>query len=76
MGKDITICLWPAQWEQLEPHLPDGVCERLSGPDEGFPTLEGRIVPDQATYQKVLDIAKTHCPKLVADIEKQRRLSD
>ena len=72
MGKDITICLWPTQWEQLEPHLPEGVCERLTGPDEGFPTLEGRIVPDEATYQKVLDIAKTHCPELVREIEKAR----
>jgi hypothetical protein len=45
------------------------------GEREGFPTLEGRIIPDEETYQKVLAIAKKHCRKLVPDIENQRRLS-
>jgi hypothetical protein len=75
VAEKIIICLWLTQWEQLKPHLPGGVCESVGGPDEGFLTLEGRIIPDEETYQKVLAIAKKHCRKLVPDIEKQRRLS-
>ncbi len=73
MGKEITICL--QSWDHLEPHLPHGVCERLLGPDEGLPMLDCRKIPDEATYQKVLDLAKAHCPELVREIEKHRRIS-
>ena len=68
----VIICLLPTQWKELEPYLLDVVYETAGGPDEGFPTLEARIFPDEATYQKVLAIAKEHCPGLVKDIEKTR----
>jgi len=61
----------------LEPHLPRDVCERLIEDDGGMPMLEGRIVPDDATYQRILDIARTHCPEVVKHIEKEKaKISD
>jgi hypothetical protein len=59
----------------LEPHLPKDVCESLAEDDGGMPMLEGRIVPDDATYQRILDIARTHCPEIVKHIEKERQKS-
>jgi hypothetical protein len=35
-----------------------------------------REIPDESTYEKVLGIAKTHCPELVEEIEKHKRISD
>jgi hypothetical protein len=37
--------------------------------------LEGRIVPDDATYQRILEIARIHCPEIVKHIEKERQKS-
>ena len=75
MGKDIIICLRRDQWKQLEPHLPEGACESTGEHDvPGYlpPPLEGRMVPDEETYQTVLAIAKKECPELVREIEKAR----
>ena len=72
MNKDILICLQALEWTRLEPHLPSDVCERLTEDDGGMPMLEGRIVRDDATYQRLLDIAKAHCPEIVKHIEKER----
>src|SRR4030095_7110950 len=52
MDKDILICLQALEWIRLEPHLPSDVCERLTEDDRGMPMLEGRIVPDDATYRE------------------------
>ena len=57
MDKDILICLQALEWIRLEAHLPKDVCERLAEDDGGMPMLEGRIVPDDATYQRILDIS-------------------
>jgi hypothetical protein len=74
MSKEITICL--QSWDRLEPYLPDGVCTRLTEDCAGaFPMLDCRMVPDEAIYQKVLGIARTHCPELVREIEKHRLIS-
>ena len=75
MDKDILICLQALEWIRLEPHLPSDVCERLTEDDRGMPMLEGRVVPDDATYQQILDIARTHCPEIVKHIEKERQKS-
>jgi hypothetical protein len=75
MNNDILICLQALEWIRLEPHLPSDVCERLIEDDGGMPMLEGRIVPDDATYQRILDIARTHCPEIVKHIEKERQKS-
>jgi hypothetical protein len=73
MDKEITICL--QSWDRLEPYLPDGVCERLTEDCGALPMLDCRMVPDEATYQKVLGIARLHCPELVLEIERHRRIS-
>jgi hypothetical protein len=44
--------------------------------DGAFPMLDCREIPDEATYQKVLEIANTYCPELVQEIEKHKRISD
>jgi hypothetical protein len=73
MAKEIMICMYDEQWKRLEPHLPEGVCEKLLGPNEGAgPMLDCRGVPDEATYEQVLGIARTHCPDLVREIEKSK----
>jgi hypothetical protein len=73
MDKDILICLQALEWIRLEPHLPSDVCERLAEDDRGMPMLEGRIVPDESTYQRILEIARIHCPEIVKHIEKERQ---
>jgi hypothetical protein len=73
MDKDILICLQALEWIRLEPHLPSDVWERLTEDDRGMPMLEGRIVPDDATYQRILEIARTHCPEIVKHIEQERQ---
>jgi hypothetical protein len=73
MDKDILICLQALEWIRLDPHLPSDVCERLAEDDCGMPMLEGRIVPDDATYQSLLEIARIHCPEIVKHIEKERQ---
>jgi hypothetical protein len=73
MDKDILICLQALEWIRLEPHLPGDVCERLAEDDRGMPMLEGRIVPDDATYQTILEIARIHCPEIAKHIEKERQ---
>ena len=75
MAKDILICLQALEWIRLEPHLPSDVCERLTEDDRGVPMLEGRLVPDDATYQQILNIARRHCPEIVKHIEKERQKS-
>jgi hypothetical protein len=73
----VLICLNSDQWKQLQPHLPEGVCTQLTDDVPGtFPLLDCREIPDETTYEKVLEIAKTHCPELVQDIEKHKRISD
>ena len=65
MDKDILICLQALEWIRLEPHLPSDVWERLTEDDRGMPMLEGRIVPDDATYQRILEMTQIHCPEIV-----------
>jgi hypothetical protein len=38
--------------------------------------LDCREIPDETTYQKVLEIAQTHCPELVQEIETHKRITD
>ena len=72
----VIICLSHDEWKKLEPHLPEeGVCAK-STEQEGFPKLDCRELPDEITYQKVLEVAKTHCPELVQEIEKHKRITD
>jgi hypothetical protein len=72
----VIVCLSDEQWKKLEPHPPEeGVCTK-STEDNAFPTLDYREIPDAATYRKVLGIAATHCPELVQEIEKHKRISD
>jgi hypothetical protein len=72
----VIICLSGDQWNKLEPHLPEeGVCTKLTE-DRAFPMLDCREIPDEITYQKVLELAKTHCPELVEEIEKHKRITD
>jgi hypothetical protein len=66
--------LEPKDWEKLDPYL-EGMCESTGGthdiPGIRPPTVDCRTVYE-VTYQKVLAIAKTHCPELVREIEKAR----
>jgi hypothetical protein len=72
----VIICLSSDQWKKLEPHLPEeGVCTKMTE-DQALPMLDCREIPDETTYQKVLEIAKTNCPDLVQEIEKHKRVSD
>jgi hypothetical protein len=74
MVKGITICLM--SWDRLEPHLPPGLCDKVTEDvGGGLPMLDCRNVPDEASYQTVLGIAQKHCPELVPEIEKHRRIS-
>ena len=74
MAKEITICLKADEWEQLAPHLPEGVCPQLADDVDAIPMLDCREVSDDAEYERLLAIAKAHCPHLVREIEKQRKL--
>ena len=71
----VIICLTSRQWKMVEPHLPkEGMCTPLTE-DKAFPRLDCREIPDEATYEKFLGIAKTYCPELVQEIEKHKRIS-
>jgi hypothetical protein len=72
----VIICLNSDQWKKLEPHFPKGMCSELTDDAGPFPMLECRQIPDETTYEKVLGIAKTHCPELVEEIEKHKRITD
>ena len=73
----VIICLTSDEWKKLEPHLPEeGVCTKITDDARAFPMLDCREIPDETTYQKILGIAKTHCPELVQEIEKHKRISD
>ena len=72
----VIICLTSDQWKKLEPHLPEEGVSTKSTQDGAFPMLDCREIPDEATYQKVLEIANTHCPELVQEIEKHKRITD
>jgi hypothetical protein len=72
----VIVCLSDEQWKKLEPHLPEEGVSTRSTQDEAFPMLNCREIPDETTYEKVLEIAKTHCPELVQDIEQHKRISD
>jgi hypothetical protein len=65
----MLICL--QSWDCLEPHLPVGICPRKT-----YGNMLDCRPADEAAYQTVLDIAKKHCPSLVPEIEKQKRLSE
>lgn len=70
----MDICLELKDWGRLDPYL-EGVCESTGGTHDVSGYLPLRVecrTVDDATYQKVLDIAKTHCPDLVREIEKAR----
>ena len=70
MSKEITICLYRAQWECLEPHLTGISCTEFT--ESGFPpSYDCCIICDEADYQKVLQAAKEYCPTSVNQIEKQ-----
>jgi hypothetical protein len=72
----VIICLSGDQWKKLEPHLPEeGVGTKMTE-DEAFSMLDCREIPDEPTYQKVLEIAQTHCPELVQEIENHKLISD
>ena len=67
------VIIW---WKKLEPHLPEeGVCTKMIE-DQALTMLDCREIPDETTYQKILEIAKTNCPDLVQEIEKHKRVSD
>jgi hypothetical protein len=73
----IIICLNSDQWKKLEPHFPKGLCPQMTDDVAGaFPMLDCRAIPDEITYEKLLGIAKTHCPDLVEDIEQHKRITD
>jgi hypothetical protein len=74
MGVEISICLESSQWEELELHLPIGVCTKL-GRDEGFPMLDRRIVVSAVEYQTLVETARKYYLKLVRLIEKEKQLS-
>lgn len=72
----IIVCLSGDEWKKLEPHLPEeGVCTK-STEEEAFPKLDCREIPDEITYRKVLAIAETHCPELLQEIKKHKRIAD
>jgi hypothetical protein len=72
----VIICLSRDQWKKLEPHLSEeGVCTNLTE-NRAFPMHDCREIPDETTYQKLLEIAQTQCPELVQEIEKHKRISD
>ena len=71
----VIICSSTDQRKKLEPHLPEQGCPKLTE-DEKFPTLDCREIPDETTYQKVLGIARNHCPELVEEIEKHKHIID
>jgi hypothetical protein len=72
----VIICLSSDQWKKLEPHLPEEGMTKMTDGAEAFPRLDCRELPDETTCQKVLDIAKNHCPELVEEIEKHKRITD
>ena len=65
----MLICL--DSWECLEPHVQD-ICPPEIGPNEALGNLLDCRHADEATYQKVLALAKQHCPSLVPEIEKAK----
>ena len=72
----VIVCLSGDQWIKLEPHLSEEGLRTNSTEDEAFPMLDCREIPDEITYEKVLEIAQTHCPELVQDIEQHKRIID
>jgi hypothetical protein len=72
----VIICLSDDQWKKLEPHFSKGLCPQMTDDVAGvYPMLDSRESPDESTYEKVLAIAKTHCPEFVQDFEQHKRIS-
>jgi hypothetical protein len=70
----VIVCLSGDQWKSWSRIFQKKVCAK-STEDEAFPMLDWEI-PDETTYGKVLEIAKSNRPELVQDIEKHKRISD
>jgi hypothetical protein len=72
----VIICLSGEHWKKLEPHLPKEGVTKMADGAAAFPMLDCREIPDETTYQKILGIAQTHCPELVEEIKKRKRITD
>jgi hypothetical protein len=77
MSNQITICLSSSQWEELEKHLPLEACPKRLGLPEFTMIQENdcRSLLNEAQYETIIGIARTHCSDLVPLIEKQKRAS-
>jgi hypothetical protein len=77
MSNQITICLSSSQWEELEKHLPLEACPKRVGLPEFTIIREDkddcRPLLDEAQYETLIGIARTHCSHLVPLLEKQKR---
>jgi len=76
MATPIPIRLSRLQWERLESHLPEGICEELTDDEPSDPIEDCRMVANEATYRAILAIANVHCPDLVQAIEKEKHKWD
>ena len=75
MSDKISIFLEDFQWAELDPHLPADVCRKIIGDPGDTMTLEVRYLSDETEYQTLVETAGKHCPHLVKEIEKQKRIS-
>ena len=73
MSNQIIICLSASQWEELEKHLRPDACPKRVGLPEFTLIQEDDCRPllDEAQYEILIRIARTHCSDLVPLIEKQ-----
>jgi len=76
MATPIRICLTRSEWDRLERHLPEGICEKVTEHEPGDPIEDCRLIANEATYRAILAIAHVHCPDLVPTIEKEKDKSD
>jgi hypothetical protein len=67
MSNQITICLSSSQWQELEKHLPLEACPKRVGLPEFTMIQEDDCRPllDEAQYEALIGIARTHCSDLV-----------
>ena len=77
MNNQITICLSSSQWEELEKYLPLEASPKRLGLPEFTMIQENDCRPllNEAQYETIIGIARTHCSDLVPLIEKQKRAS-
>jgi hypothetical protein len=74
MKNDILIQFSRDQWKRLEPHI-QGIASDVGIFDWFTQEPEPMIMCNEEIYERVITVARTHCPDLVSHIESEKQRS-